>query len=1028
MQKIPKLIVMPSGRPVFYCLFVLFIGGLSSSFQSASDFGGSAAAKAPGGNTVKKEDAASRPGRDGQKGSPGGDVQKANPGAEGSYSRTEDGVIVYPDRFLSGNTHAVKLQVITENIIRVTCDPGAVATDLKSLVTICGKDSSAHWQIRNEDDRVVLTTPLLTATVILSTGAVRFFDPAGHELLAEKENGGRSFEPAVFDGEPSYHIRQTFKTGPNEGIYGLGQHQDGLLNCKGRQVILFQNNTEVAVPFFISNKNYGVLWDNYSLTTVGDIRPYKPLSALKLFSAQGERGWLTASYSNDRNQAGQVDFRKAESDLDYSYLGDSRRRLPAEFNPVKGKIDWTGSVASEITGLHRLRFSYGGYLKVWVDGKLLVDRWRQAWNPGTALLDLAMEKNKRVPMRIEWMPDGTESYLSLKWLDPVAPNEKNDFGFLSEAGKALNYYFIYGSDMDGVIAGYRHITGRSPIAPLWAMGLWQSRERYKTQDEVLNTVREFRSRGIPLDNIVLDWNYWKQDAWGSQEFDEFRFPQPDSMIHVLHKDLHAHFMISVWPKFYEGIPTYQQFDRNGWLYRRNIADSQRDWIGKGYVSTFYDAFNAEARKGFWDLLNEKLYKKGIDAWWMDASEPDILSNVSPQKRMEEMTPTALGTAAEYLNAYPLENTKAIYEGQRQADPDKRVFILTRSAFAGSQHYGAAVWSGDIAARWSDMKTQIAAGVDFSMSGIPYWTMDIGGFAVEPRYEHAQGEELEEWREQMSRWYQFGAFCPLFRVHGQYPYREIYHVAPAGHPAYASMLYYDKLRYRMMPYLYSLAGMTWLRDYTLMRGLAMDFGNDPAVTDIADEYLLGPSLLVAPVTAYRERSRDVYLPSGRGWYDLYSGIYNEGGRHVRADAPYERMPVFAKEGSILPFGPALQYTGEKPADTITLYVYRGKDASFSLYEDEGNNYNYEKGAYAVISLKYEETKGTLTIGERQGGFPGMLKNRTFRIISVTKGRPVPLQFGEPAGERDAKGESGHKPEGRWVHYNGDQQIIQLNKYP
>jgi alpha-D-xyloside xylohydrolase len=431
-------------------------------------------------------------------------------------------------------------------------------------------------------------------------------------------------------------------------------------------------------------------------------------------------------------------------------------------------IRWEGSIQSDITGDHTLRFTYGGYFKIWIDGKLLADRWRQAWNPGSVVLHQSFVAKKKYAIKIEWIPDGGESYISAQYLPPVNASEKNDYSFSSEAGKEIRYYFIYGNNADDVIAGYRTLTGKATIAPKWATGFWQSRERYKTQDEILNTVAEFRKRKIPLDNIVLDWSYWKQDQWGSQEFDESRFANPDSMISVLHNQYNTHFMISVWPKFYEGIKTYDQFNKNGWLYTRNIADSQRDWIAQGYVSTFYDAFNPQARKAFWDLLNEKLYKKGIDAWWMDASEPDILSNVSPEKRKELMNPLALGPAAEYLNAYPMENAKGIYEGQRATNPNKRVFILTRSAFAGSQHYGAAVWSGDIASRWADMKSQIAAGINFSLSGIPYWTMDIGGFAVEHRYEKPNDKDLQEWREQMTRWYQFGAFCPLFRVHGQFP--------------------------------------------------------------------------------------------------------------------------------------------------------------------------------------------------------------------------------------------------------------------
>jgi alpha-D-xyloside xylohydrolase len=907
----------------------------------------------------------------------------------GTYTSTPDGVIVYPDPFLSGNAPAIKLEVVSNTIIRVTGSPSTVFSPRSSLITVYTKDPSARWQLRTTDTQVVLTTSSLTALVNISTGAVRFLDSTGRTLLAEKTNGGHGLQSTVVDGEPSWHIRQTFILQPDEAIYGLGQHQDGQLNHKGKQVDLFQNNTEVAIPFLLSNRQYGILWDNYSLTTVGDIRPFRPLSAMKLFSKNGQPGWLTASYSNDRKDPARVDLEKAESTIDYAYLNDTRDKLPPEFKIAAGQVTWEGSIASDFTGQHSFRCSYAGYIKVWIDGKLLLDRWRQAWNPGAALLDLAMEKDRKYPIRIEWIPDGGESYLSLQWKDPAPPEESNDFSFSSEAGQQLDYYFIYGRNMDEVIAGYRTLTGRTPLVPRWALGFWQSRERYKTQDEIISTVREFRKRKIPLDNIVLDWSYWRQDDWGSQEFDKTRFPGPDSMIRSLHEKYHTHFMISVWPKFYEGIPAYRAFDEKGWLYKRNIADRQRDWIGKGYVSTFYDAFNKDARQGFWDLLNKKLFYKGVDAWWMDASEPDILSNVSPAKRKEQMTPTALGPSAEYLNAYPLENAKGIYEGQRATDTGRRVFILTRSAFAGSQHYAATIWSGDIAARWSDLKDQITAGLGFSMSGLPYWTMDIGGFAVEHRYEDAKGKDLDEWREQMTRWYQFGAFCPIFRVHGQYPYREIFNTAPEDHPAYRSMLYYDQLRYRLLPYIYSLAAMVTREDYTMMRGLVMDFPGDTVVNNIGDQYLFGPSLLINPVYTYGAIGRSVYLPAGQGWYDLYSGHYEEGGRRINAAAPYERIPVFVKEGSILPLGPELQYSSEKPADPITVCVYTGKDAAFTLYEDENTNYNYEKGACAGIPFIYNEASKTLTIGQRQGSFKGMLTQRTFLIKWITKDQAQPL---------------------------------------
>ncbi|MFL5741546.1 MAG: TIM-barrel domain-containing protein [Flavisolibacter sp.] len=904
----------------------------------------------------------------------------------GDFKKTADGVIVYPDSSYAGGVHALRLYVINENIIRVHAYAQNSEPENNSLIILSGLANKVKFEVRPDHGKVRLITSKVAAIVDLRTGQVSFEEASGKRILRE-EMMGRIVTPAVFDGKSLYHIRQNFQTQPDDAWYGLGQHQDGLMNYKGNQVQLFQNNTEVAVPFLLSRKNYGILWDNYSLTAVGDLRPYQEIHQLQLFSKNGEEGWLTASYSNDRNHPEQVAVERPESSIDLAYLNDSKLFLPADFKPQNGVVHWEGSIASSINGIHKFRFTYAGYIKVWINGELLMDRWRQAWNPGSAILDVNLEPGKKYSFRIEWIPDGGESYISCKFLPPVPANHKDEFGFSSEAGTALDYYFISGKNMDSVISGYRYLTGKAVILPLWAFGKWQSRERYKTENELLDVAAEFRKRKIPLDNIVLDWNYWREPEWGSQQFDPSRFPSPDSMIRALHLNDHLHFMISVWPKFYEGISTYKYFDSKGWLYKRNIANRQRDWIAQGYVSTFYDAFNVEAQKGFWDLINQHLYSKGVDAWWMDASEPDILSNVNPQKRKEEMTPTALGPSAEFLNAYPMENARGIYEGQRASNPNARVFILTRSAFAGSQRYAAATWSGDISSRWHEMKNQISAGVNFSMSGIPYWTMDIGGFAVERRFEHLNDQDLDEWRELMTRWYQFGAFVPLFRVHGQFPYREIFNIAPESHPAYQSMLFYDHLRYRLLPYIYSLAGKAWQNNYTLMRGLVMNFPGDSIAANRNDEYLFGPSLLVAPVYQYGERKKEVYLPEGSGWYDLYSGKYFIGAQKLQADAPYERMPVFVREGSILPFGPELQYTNEKPADTIHLFVYTGRNASFELYEDEGTNYNYEKGMYSNIRMDYDENKQTLTIADRKGNFPGMLQKRIFIVSRVSSKAPV-----------------------------------------
>lgn len=924
-----------------------------------------------------------------------------------AYTATNDGVIIYPSQ-PDAQSKAIKLQVISDNIIRVTASPQKEFPAVKSLVISNSNSVASQFSISSNEQKGTITVQvkLIDAVADLQTGRVTFYDKNGKQLLAEGNE--KKLEPVVLEGERTYTILQNFETTADDAWYGLGQHQDGLMNYKGYQVFLFQNNTEVAIPFLISKKNYGILWDNNSLTKAGDTRTYKELSSLKLFSKNDEPGWLTATYFNDRNKP-DVLMQRAESDIKYEFLNDSKLYLPAEFKPATGMIVWEGSVASAMEGIHKLRFTYAGYMKVWIDGKLLLDRWRQAWNPGSAILDIPFQKNKKLPVKIEWTPDGGESYTSCKWLEPIDAGKENSFGFLSEAGKQEDYYFIYGNNMDEVISGYRTLTGKAVLLPIWTFGFWQSRERYKTQDEIISAVQEFRNRKIPLDNIVQDWFYWKEDQWGSQEFDPSRFPNPDSMIKVLHEKYKAHFMISVWPKFYEGIKTYNDFNAKGWLYKRNIADRQRDWVGKGYVSTFYDVFNEGAQKGFWDLIHNNLFKKGIDAWWMDASEPDILSNVNPQKRKQQMYPLAAGLTSEFLNAYPLMNAKGIYEGQRLADPDKRVFILTRSAFPGLQRYAAATWSGDISSRWHDMKLQIAAGINFSMSGLPYWTMDIGGFAVERRYEHPDSANLEEWREMNARWYQFGAFVPLFRSHGQFPYREIYNVSPPGHPCYQSMLYYDQLRYRLLPYIYSIAGQAYHKDYTIMRGLVMDFPADEKVNNIADQYMFGPSLLISPVYTYKQRTKELYLPAGQPWYNLYTGKAIEGGQTINTDVPYERMPVYVKGGSILPFGPALQYTMEKKADTILLYVYAGKDAAFTLYEDEGVNYNYEKGMYSNITIHYSEANKKLTIEKREGQFPGMLQKRYFRIKYITREKAAPLVF-------DNKG--------TLITYIGNTQIVSL----
>ena len=520
---------------------------------------------------------------------------------------------------------------------------------------------------------------------------------------------------------------------------------------------------------------------------------------------------------------------------------------------------------------------------------------------------------------------------------------------------------------------------------------------------------------------MQDWNYWVEDQWGSHQFEQSRFPNPQAMLDSVHQ-MGGRFMISVWPKFYCNTDNYKELDKKGWMYHQAVTDDIHDWVGPGYVGSFYDAYDAGARKMFWRQMDENLYSKykyGIDAWWMDASEPNVRDCTPMWYRKALSGPTALGTTTEYFNAYSIVNADAIYNGQRSVNPNQRVFLLTRSGFAGEQRYSTATWSGDIGTRWEDMRAQMTAGLNYSMSGLPFWGMDQGGFCVENRYVAAQqlfdhqgveNEDLKEWRELQARWSQFGTFIPLFRVHGQWPLREIWNIAPDNHPAYQSFVYYDKLRYRLMPYLYSMAGWVHTKDYTMMRGLVMDFNGDAEIYNIKDQWMFGPALMACPVGYYKARNRSVYFPKQSGWYDLYTGEHIAGGQRLVVDAPYERIPVYVREGSIIPYGPEMQYSDERPADNITLYVYAGRNGEFQLYEDEGTNYNYEKGKFATIDITYDDAAKTLTFGKRNGSFNGMLKERNFRIVYVTADQPRPLNF-EPQ----------NVPV---VNYKGNQVVVKL----
>jgi alpha-D-xyloside xylohydrolase len=908
-----------------------------------------------------------------------------------TWQKTDRGIVINLENQAGGGAVKMSLEVVNSRIIHVIASPDNKFSEAVSLCALPDRRKTP-FTVTADNDNIVLAASELKVKVSLRTGEIIFMDQNDSILLREIKGGGKSLSPVEVEGTKGYSMRQVFMSPDDEAFYGLGQHQSDEFNYKGKNESLFQYNTKVSVPFLVSNHNYGILWDNYSLTKFGDPRDYSQIDIFSLYDENGESGGLTATYFINSDPK-KVFVKRKESSIDYENL-TTINNFPQKFPFYGSTITWTGKIEPKETGLYNFKLYYAGYTKLYFDNELVVpERWRTAWNPNTFKFSKNLEKGRQYPIRIEWKPDGGVSYIGLKALSPLPPEEQGNLSLSSEIGDQIDYYFIRGNSMDEIISGYRKITGKAPIMPKWALGFWQSRERYRSQDQLLDVVREYRKRNIPIDNIVLDWSYWPVNQWGSHEFDPKSFPDPSGMADSVHK-LNAKIMISVWPKFYINTEHFKEFDSRGWMYRQAVTDSVRDWIGKGYIGSFYDAYRPEARELFWNQIREHLYTKGFDAWWMDASEPDILSNSGIEYRKKLSTPTALGPSAKYFNAYALVNAMAIYYGQRSVDPNKRVFLLTRSGFAGLQKYSTATWSGDIGTRWEDMKAQIPAGLNYAISGIPYWTMDIGGFCVENRYTRAGegSEDLNEWRELNTRWYQYGSFCPLFRSHGQYPLREVFNIAPEGHPAYKSMVYYDKLRYLLMPYTYTLAGLTYFNDYTIMRALVMDFPEDRNVENIGDQYMFGPSLLVAPVYRYKSATREVYFPSGYGWYDFYSGKFIGGGQRLEVDAPYERMPLYVREGSIIPVGPEIQYTDEKPADPVTLWVYTGRDCAFTLYEDEGTNYNYEKGECSTIKFSYSNSTGELTFGDRTGEYRGMRESRTFRIVWVTKGRPVPFSSG------------------------------------
>jgi alpha-D-xyloside xylohydrolase len=578
----------------------------------------------------------------------------------------------------------------------------------------------------------------------------------------------------------------------------------------------------------------------------------------------------------------------------------------------------------------------------------------------------------------------------------------DETSFKSDVGDCIDYYFMYGGNADGVIAQMRDLTGQVPMFPLWTYGYFQSKERYKSQDELLGVVKKYRELGVPFDGIIQDWQYWGNNyLWNAMEFLNAEFYNPQKMINDVH-NLNAHMLISIWNSFGPQTKQYRELDKI-----RALMDFQT-WPQSGsdkwppnmdYPSgvRVYDPYNPEARDIYWKYLDKGIFSLGMDGWWMDSSEPDHLDF----KPSDFDNKTYLGSFRKVRNAFPLMTVGGVYQHQRSVASNKRVFILTRSAFAGQQRYGANTWSGDIVASWDALRQQISAGLNFSLSAIPYWNSDIGGFFL---WNFKKGLDDANYRELYARWIQFGTFCPMMRSHGTDAPREIYQFGKKGDRIYDAIEKFITLRYNLLPYIYSTSWDVTSNQSTMTRALVMDFAKDKQALDINNEYMFGKSLLVCPVTKpmyskiigngnettivedfSKIKDEKVYLPKGTDWIDFWTGEIYSGGQTIIKETPLDIIPLYVKAGSILPIGPKVQYATEKKWDNLEIRVYPGADAEFTLYEDENDNYNYEKGAYSTITFSWDDAKKMLTINDRKGSFPGMLNERKFNIVSVAKNK-------------------------------------------
>jgi alpha-D-xyloside xylohydrolase len=804
----------------------------------------------------------------------------------------------------------LRLEVCSGKILRVSYSP-TEKMPARQDFSVIKQWPAASFDVREDDKTVTLATEGMNAKIDRTTGAMTFTDASGQVFLQESPAGGKKLTPTVINGESTFTVEQSFVSPPDEHLYGMSQSQDGIWNWRGIPIELRQQNTQTAIPVLVSSKGYGLLWNNASMTEFNPVDDEVQLKAVDA-AAKTDAGANATEQINNSSKTKEQPLPVRDGTFtsgaegDYVFFaknGDRKRALLIE---VDGK-------------------RIGGFESFWV--------------PYTAVGTVHLVANKTCSIKV--IGGGSKVKLFARPLGDTTT-------FRSQVGDAIDYYVFYGPKLDDVIAGVRTATGDAPMWPKWAFGFWQCRERYSSQQQILDAVAEFRKRKIPLDLLVQDWQYWGKHGWGAYQWDQSKYPDPQAMIDKLH-DQNTKFMISVWSN--PAGAAHEELATNGLLIHGS-------WV---------DAFNAKAREMRWKYIDDAFFKIGTDAWWQDATEPGDDGNALNEAK------TSVGSGNRVRNAYPLFANQTVYEGQRQTTDAKRVVILTRSFYPGQQRYASALWSGDIASTWDAFRRQIPAGLNACMTGLPYWTTDCGGF-FRPKGQYTS----DDFNELLVRWFQWSTFCPILRIHGFQTETEMWKFPKA----YDALLKYDHLRYRLLPYNYSMAWQVTDKGYTIMRALPLDFPADAKAAQIGDEYMHGPAFLVSPVTTPQAKTRKVYLPGDGQWINFWTGKREKGGQEIEADAPLDTIPLFVRSGSIIPLGPDMQYATQSPADPIELRVYPGADGAFTLYDDEGDNYNYEKGQRAVIPIVWDHNAQTLTIGKRSGSYPGMAATRTFKVVWVT----------------------------------------------